>query len=32
LLGPALNPETHLDLAAEILARSLRGSKPSLFP
>jgi len=24
LLGPALNPETNLDLAAEILARSLR--------
>ena len=26
LLGPALNPETNLDLAAEILARSLRPS------
>lgn len=26
LLGPALNPETNLDLAAEILARSLRGN------
>ncbi len=26
LLGPALNPETHLDLAVEILARSLRPS------
>lgn len=26
LLGPALDPETHLDLAGEILARSLRPS------
>jgi hypothetical protein len=26
LLGPALDPETHLDLAAEILARGLRPS------
>jgi hypothetical protein len=26
LLGPALSPETHLDLAVEILARSLRPS------
>jgi hypothetical protein len=26
LLGPALDPETNLDLAAEILARSLRPS------
>lgn len=26
LLGPALNPETNIDLAAEILARSLRPS------
>lgn len=28
LLGPALNPETNLDLAAEILARSLRVERP----
>ncbi len=26
VLGPALNPETNLDLAAEILARALRGA------
>lgn len=29
LLGPTLNPETNLDLAAEILARSLRQSPKS---
>jgi hypothetical protein len=28
LLGPALDPETNLDLAAEILARSLRRGRP----
>lgn len=28
LLGPALDPETNLDLATEILARSLRSGRP----
>ena len=31
LLGPALNPETSLDLAAEILARSLRRGRSGLI-
>jgi hypothetical protein len=30
LLGPALDPETNLDLAVEILSRSLRHKRPEL--
>jgi len=32
LLGPVQNPETNLDLAAEILAQSLRSRRPVPSP